>query len=104
MWRKAENREQMLAEAITFTGDHEAYGRAMLRVLLEWPISCEQNLSNVSQNRKAWIGHAACALDRGFCEDVVREAWSHLSDEQRAAANAQAQRAIEVWESWQSAD
>lgn len=104
MWRKPENREQMLREAIEFTGDHVAYGRAMRRVIKEWPISCEHNLSNLTQNRKAWIGHAACALERGMCEDVVRAAWSQLTDEQRRLANEQAQKAIEVWESCQSED
>ena len=102
MWRKAENREQMLNEAIDFTGDAERYGAAMLRVIREWSYSCEHNLSNISQNRKAWIGHAACALEKGFCEDVVREAWGHLSEQQQREANAKAQQAIEEWEKWQS--
>ena len=102
MWRSPENREEMLHEAIEFTGDAEEYGRAMLRVIREWTYSCEHNLSNLSQNRKAWLGHAACALERGFCEDVVREAWASLSVEQQRAANKKAQQAIEEWEKWQS--
>jgi len=102
MWRRAENREEMLREAIEFTGDAKRYGDAMRRVTREWRYSCEHNLSNLSQNRKAWIGHAACALEKGFCEDVVREAWSYLSYEQQRAANQAAQNAIEEWESWQS--
>ena len=101
MWRKPDNREQMLADAVAFTGDHEAYGAAMRRVIREWPISCEHNLSNTTQNRKAWIGHAACALEKEFCEDVVRQAWGLLTDEQRRLANEQAAAAIKEWESWQ---
>lgn len=88
----------MLEDAIRKTGDAETYGRAMLKVIDQWPNSCLHNLSDLSQNRKAWIGHAACALEWGMTEDVVRQAWSHLSDEQRAAANQAAQRAIELWE------
>lgn len=102
MWRVPQNREEMLSEAITFTGDAEQYGRAMLRVIREWPRSCEHNLTNLSQNRKAWLGHAACALERGLCEDVVREAWSRLSLKQQREANRKAQQAIEEWEKWQS--
>lgn len=75
MWRKAENREEMLKDAIKFTGDPNLYGRAMLRVIKEWKHSCEHNLTNTEQNRKAWLGHAACAYALGFPEDVVREAW-----------------------------
>lgn len=102
MWRKPENREQMLRDAITFTGNADRYGKAMRRVIREWPKSCEHNLTNLGQNRKAWIGHAACALEMGFCEDVVREAWGYLSPEQQDAANLKAKHAIEEWESWQS--
>jgi len=92
----------MLSEAIDFTGDAERYGAAMLRVVREWRYSCEHNLSNLSQNRKAWLGHAACALEKGLCEDVVREACGRLTAEQQGAANAKAQQAIEEWEKWQS--
>lgn len=102
MWRRPSNREKMLHEAIEFTGDADRYGAAMLRVIREWRYSCEHNLSNISQNRKAWIGHAACALEKGFCEDVVREAWSYLTEQQQRDANAKAQQAIEEWEKWQS--
>lgn len=97
MWRKPESRDQMLSDAVEFTGDHKAYGAAMRRVIKEWPYSCEHNLTNTTQNRKAWIGHAACALEKGFCEDVVRSAWSLLSDEQRTEANREAAEAIEEW-------
>jgi hypothetical protein len=31
-------------------------------------------------------------------EDIVREAWGHLTQEQQDNANQQAQQAIEYWE------
>lgn len=91
-------RKQMLEAAIRFTGDHELYGQWMQRVVMEWPISCEHNLSDVAQNRRAWVGHAAVAMAEGIPEDIVREAWAYLTDEQRRLANLQADRAIETWE------
>ena len=91
----------MLSQAIDFTGNSELYGAAMLRVIKEWRYSCEHNLSNTTQNRRAWLGHAACALERGFCEDVVRSAWHRLTNEQREAADAQAEAAIREWEKCQ---
>ena len=102
MWRAPENREKMLVDAIEFTGNHEAYGKAMFRVISEWPYSCEHNLTNITQNRKAWIGHAACALEKGFAEEIVRSAWSHLSKKQQHEANKKAAQAIEEWEKCQS--
>lgn len=98
MWGKVKDRAAYLQLAIEFTGNHKKYGIAMMRVIDEWPISCEQNLSDTSQNRRAWIGHAACAIEINCPEDIVREAWHHLTDEQRRDANKQADIAIESWE------
>lgn len=99
MWGTVKDRAKYLKEAIEFTGDHKKYGRFMMRVATEWTRSCEHNLSNKTQNRKAWIGHAACAMAFGCPEDIVREAWSHLSEEQQKLANDQADKAIKYWES-----
>lgn len=98
MWGTVPNRPDFLKIAITFTGDSVKYGSFMLRVIAEWKYSCEHNLSNKTQNRQAWIGHAACALAIGCPEDIVRAAWSYLSEEQQIKANAEADRAIAQWE------
>lgn len=98
MWGKVKDRAAFLKQAIEFTGDHKKYGEAMIRVIHEWPISCEHNLSDTSQNRRAWIGHAACAIQIKCPEDIVREAWHHLSDAQRIDANKAADNAIKIWE------
>jgi len=98
MWGAVEDRHDYLMRAIEFTGDHEEYGKYMMRVANEWKRSCQHNLSNTTQNRKAWIGHAACAMAFGCPEDIVREAWSHLTETQQRLANDQAQKAIEYWE------
>lgn len=87
-----------LQEAIEFTGDHEKYGKAMGRVINEWKYCVEQNLTNLGINRKAWIGHAAVTLETGIPEHITRQAWSHLTDEQRFLANKQADKYILQWE------
>ena len=99
MWGTTPNRREMLEWAIEFTGDHVKYGEAMMSVANEWKYSCEHNLSNLTQNRKAWIGHAACAYAKKCPEDIVREAWSHLTKEQQYLANGVADLAIKHWES-----
>ena len=101
MWGSVKDRQKFLKMAIDFTGDHILYGSHMLAVVDEWVKSCEHNLSNRTQNRKAWIGHAACAKAFGCPEDIVREAWSHLTEEQQALANDQADKAIQYWEELQ---
>jgi len=88
MWRRVygDDRQSFLAKAIEFTGDAVLYGEWMIRATEQWPISCSQNLSFSGQNRQAWIGHAACCLAVKCPEDITREAWWHLTDEQRTLA------------------
>jgi len=101
MWRKEtkEYDRDMLLPAINFIGDHVKFGRAMIRVVNEWKISCEHNLSNLNVNRRAWIGQAACCLELGLPEYLVREAWKTLTYNQRSLADKRADIAIKTWES-----
>ena len=98
MWGTVKDRNEYLMQAIEFTDDAELYGSYMMRVAQEWPYSCEHNLTDRSQNRRAWIGHAACALAFQCPEDIVRSAWSRLTELQQAEANAKADEAIRFWE------
>ena len=93
-----EARKRLLQECIELTGRHRLYGSWMLRVVHEWPFSCAHNLSNVALNRKAWLGHAACAHAFDCPEDIVREAWRYLTESQQYEANHEAGVAINVWE------
>lgn len=98
MWGTVEDRDRALDTAIEVTGQHEIYGAWMGRVIRDWPISSENALTDDSINRKAWLGHAAMAYGFQIPENIVRQAWGMLSDEQRRLANAQAAHWIEVWE------
>jgi hypothetical protein len=97
MWGEVTDRDYWLWQAVAFTGDHKKYGSYMRRVATEWPVSCENALTDSSLNQKAWIGHAACALAMNVPEDIVRKAWGYLTDEQRFLANEEARRTIQRW-------
>ena len=99
MWRKETKEYEIenLPKAIEFTGNHILYGKAMIRVINEWKYSCEHNLTDLSQNRKAWIGHAACCIEKNYPEYLVRMAWHHLSEKQQILANKEADKAIQKW-------
>jgi len=105
MWRKVgpAERIKLLEDARVFTGDADRYGSWMMRVITDWPISCEQNLGFEGQNRQAWVGHAACCMALNCPEDVTRAAWWLLTQPQRDAANAVADKAIATWEEGQRA-
>jgi hypothetical protein len=98
MWGSVQDKKAYLEKAIKFTGDHKLYGRFMIQVVNKWDKSCEHNLSNMTQNRRAWIGHAAVALAIGCPEDIVRKAWGFLSEDQQIKANNEADKAIKIWE------
>ena len=100
MWRKLEKSQEpeFVSKAIEFTGNHILYGQYMMKVIVEYPKSCEQFLTNPSINRQAWIGHAAANIAIQCPEYLTRIAWKELTEEQRILANKQADIAIEAWE------
>lgn len=100
MWEipKGAAKKTFLEKAIRFTGNANEYGRWMMKVIIEWPFSCEHNLTAKSNNRQAWIGHAACCLAIGCPESITREAWGFLSEDQHIKANKKADTAIRKWE------
>lgn len=98
MWGSVNDVKSMVGKAIEFTGDHKLYGSYMRRVIREWPISCENALTDYNMNRKAWIGHAACAMALSCPEHITRKAWKELTSEQQYLANQEASSAIRAWE------
>jgi len=96
MWGDYPCRSTWRDIATSFTGDATLYGQWMRRVVDEWPVSCAHNLTKPGDKR-AWIGHAAVAMAIKCPEDIVREAWGLLTEEQRERANAKAAEAIAYW-------
>lgn len=94
----SKSRSKMLKAAFNFTGDAELYGSWMMRVIKDWPITCEHHLTDTSSNRRAFIGHAATNLAIKVPEDITRKAWGYLSKKQQDDANYKADLAIEAWE------
>ena len=97
MWGSVSDRKSYLGMAIRFTSKPELYGHYMRIVANHWSVSCENALTDPHLNHRAWIGHAACAMALRCPEDIVREAWRHLTDEQKFLANQEADRAIAAW-------
>jgi len=104
MWGEATDKKTDLETAIAFTADHKLYGSYMARVAREWPVSCENALTDPYLNQKAWIGHAAVALAHNIPEDITRQAWGYLTDEQKHLANKEAEREVAAWKERYFAD
>ncbi len=101
MWRdvKERKKEKYIKLAVTFMSDDMIFGLYMKSVIEKWKYSCEHNLTDLNQNRVAWLGQAACAMAMRCPEDLTRAAWSLLTKEQQEKANTQAEKYIKLWES-----
>lgn len=96
MW-KTGNDEQ-LQPAIDFTGNWERYGNSMGEVMLAWPRTMLNSMTNQSINRRAFLGHCAVTFKLGIPESVTRKAWGLLTNEQRFYADDIAEKHIKHWE------
>jgi hypothetical protein len=71
---------------------------AMRRVVRSWPVSTEQNLTDRSQNRRAWLGQAACCIETGASAASTKQGWWQLTEDQQTRANRIADAVISDWE------
>ena len=70
----------------------------MKKVITDWTISCEHNLSNYSMNRVAYIGQAACCIYAGIPSLTTMYAWKFLDYEVQERSNKIAIKNILLWE------
>lgn len=70
----------------------------MRNVLTHWPKSCEHNLTNVSMNRIAWLGQAACCYYGGVPCKATMFLWKFLDDKVQRRSDKIATKLIKEWE------
>jgi len=101
MWRdlSKDDSESLVKKASEFMSNTYLFKAAMRRVVYEWPISSEHNLSNINANRRSWIGQSACAIEIHCPEDITREAWGLIGKKLQNKANKAADSVISEWES-----
>ena len=68
------------------------------KVIEEWKISAEVNLTNPSRNRQAWIGQASCCYAFRIPEHITKYGWRLMSPDQQKEANQVADQIIKKWE------
>lgn len=78
--------------------DISRFSEGMERVINEWPKSCRHNLTDLSQNRVAWLGQASMAILLNVSSIATRKCWSALRDDLKVAANSVAEYWIKEWE------
>ena len=71
---------------------------AAMEVITHWKYSSEQNLSNKSRNRQAWIGQASCNIRFKIPEYITKYGWRLMSPQEQKEANKIADKIIKIWE------
>lgn len=99
MWKQIpiEKRQGKIIQSRDLMLDIFGFKTAMIRAIDEWPYSCEHNLTASIINHQAWLGHAGCAINHDAPEELTREAWSMLNEEQQYLANIAADEAKAYW-------
>lgn len=80
----------------SFLRDIPRFKSALRRVLSEWPISCEHNLTNENMNRIAWLGQAAACISMRL-PSRYRSGYNLLFDNEKVAADGAALDALNEW-------
>lgn len=98
MWAKiiSFEEERMVEDAMHLLCS-DGVGFACESVFDKWPIATKINLTNAQQNRRAWLGQAACCLMFGVPEDITRVAWGLMTETQKMNANRIAEIKIQKW-------
>lgn len=95
MWNPSEDETLDELNALKVLSDPR---EAMQRVINEWPETTRCNLTNLSCNRKSWLGQAACCIHYAVPEYITRRVWNTLPKEMKDNANQIAKEIIESWE------
>lgn len=80
----------------SFLRDSERFMFAISRVFDEWPISCENFLTNNQINRIAWLGQASACIETGLPSSFRGGFWK-LSATEQDIANGIAHMKIKEW-------
>lgn len=90
-------RDKTLELYASLLRDLPKFEAALKVIISQWKCSCEHNLTHVGLNRVAYLGQAACALLYNVPHTVSMGGYNLLTDEQKTAADAMAQKYVDLW-------
>ena len=92
------DKDKKVIESINLLSNPNDFYITCQKILIDWKISSDVNLSNRNQNRKAWLGAAACMYKCNAPEYLTRIAWSLLNKKKQDSANKIAEKIILEYE------
>jgi hypothetical protein len=79
-----------------FLSNTSWFEAALQRVQTEWPVSCEQFLSNENMNRIAWLGQSSMCIETRV-PACFRGGFRLLSKQEQITANMTALKWLNIW-------
>lgn len=92
-----QNIDEHIKKSVELLSNEDEFYKYAKKVITEWIYSCEQNLTDPSINKIAYIGQSACCLKNGTPSYVTRLAWSYIEEEKQIKANNVARKIIKEW-------
>ncbi|NBW35029.1 MAG: hypothetical protein EBR30_08420 [Cytophagia bacterium] len=88
------DKDKKVIGAINLLSNENDFYIASKQVLENWKIATEVNFTNKQQNRRAWLGAAACMYVHNTPEYLTRIAWNLLNKDIQDRANLIAEKVI----------
>ena len=95
---KSSDKDKLIQKGVELLSNENMFLYACNKVIKEWKISSEENLTNNSCNKRSWLGQASCCIIFGVPETLTRISWSLLTEDQRVKANIIAEKVIISYE------
>lgn len=87
-----------IKKSIELLSNQKEFYKYAKMIINEWKYSCEQNLTDPSLNKIAYIGQSACCIANRTPAFVTRLAWSYIEEENQKKANKTAKKILKEWE------
>jgi hypothetical protein len=93
-----ENTEEHIKKSVNLLSNQDEFYKYAKRMINEWFFSCEQNLTDPSLNKIAYIGQSSCCLANNTPAFVTRLAWSYIDEFDQLSANKTAKKILKEWQ------
>jgi hypothetical protein len=92
------DKDKKISDSIDLLSNPTEFYIICKEILTNWTNASDVNLSNKYQNRRAWLGAAACMYKHNCPEYLTRIAWGMLDSQTQFKANTIAEKIIKEYE------
>lgn len=89
------DKDKLVINAIGLLKNQNEFYHSMREMIDLWKVAARVNLTNNQQNKRAWLGAAACCFKYNVPEYLTRVAWNLLNKEDQDQANRTAEKIIQ---------